>query len=130
MIARVTIVVLCGIGLYASAFMARKTRRAARGELTEPSVVQTSRARALGGVPNAAFGLAYYAALAIATPFLTYRPVFWLAFGAAVAAAAFSAYLAYSLLVVTRMSCTYCWTGHVVNWSLIVLVWTQHQAIK
>ena len=46
------------------------------------------------------------------------------------AAAAFSAYLAYSLLVVTRMSCTYCWTGHVVNWSLIVLVWTQHQAIK
>jgi uncharacterized membrane protein len=130
MIARVTIVLLCGIGLYASAFMARKIGRAARGELTEPSVVQTSRARALGGVPNAAFGLAYYAALAIATPFLAFRPVFWLAFGASVAAAAFSVYLAYSLLFVTRMSCKYCWTGHLVNWSLVVLLWTQHPATQ
>jgi len=126
MIARVTIVLLCGIGVYASGFMAHKARLAARGELWEPSVVQTSRARALGGVPNAAFGLAYYAALTLAAPFLQYAPVFWLAFAAACAAAAFSAFLAYSLLFVTRMPCPYCWTGHAVNWVLLALLWSQH----
>jgi uncharacterized membrane protein len=48
--------------------------------------------------------------------------VWWAALAAAAAAAAFSAYLAYSLLFVTRMPCVYCWTSHVVNFSLILLV--------
>ena len=122
MIFRGTILLLCGVGLYASAFMTRKAARAARGELEEPSVVETPRARALGGTPNAVIGLAYYAALACAT-FLFAVPGIWgLAFAASLAAAAFSAYLAYSLLFVTRMSCVYCWTSHVVNWSLPLLV--------
>jgi uncharacterized membrane protein len=121
-IIRVTIVVLCVIGLYVSAYMAWKARRASRGELDEPSVVQTSRARAIGGVPNALLGLGYYAALACSVPFLSHDAVWWAALAAAAAAAAFSAYLAYSLLFVTRMPCVYCWTSHVVNFSLILLV--------
>jgi uncharacterized membrane protein len=125
-IIRGTVVVLCGLGLYASAFMARKARLASRDRLSEPSVVETSRARAIAGVPNALFGLAYYGALALATPFLQFAPVFWAAFGAAAAAAAFSVYLAYSLLFVTKMPCPYCWTGHVVNWSLLALVSSLH----
>jgi uncharacterized membrane protein len=121
MIIRVTMLLLCGIGLYASAFMARKAGRAARGELMEPSVVATPRARAVGGIPNAAIGLAYYAAVALALPFLQVPLVWVLVLAAAAGAAAFSAYLAYSLLFVTRMPCVYCWTGHVVNWSLVLL---------
>jgi uncharacterized membrane protein len=121
MIIRLTMLVLCGIGLYASAFMARKAGRAARGELTEASVVQTPAARAVGGVQNAAIGLVYYAAFILTLPFLQVPLVWWLALGAAAAAAAFSAYLAYSLLFVTRMPCKFCWTGHVTNWALLAL---------
>ena len=70
---------------------------------------------------NAAIGLAYYAAVALALPFLQVPLVWVLVLAAAAGAAAFSAYLAYSLLFVTRMPCVYCWTGHVVNWSLVLL---------
>jgi uncharacterized membrane protein len=123
MILKVTIVLLCGVGLYASAFMFRKSRRAARGQLAEPSVVQTPNARALGGVSNALVGLAYYAALAFATPFFELRPVWLAAFVASVAAAGFSCFLAYSLTFVTRMPCAYCWTSHALNWTLPFFVW-------
>jgi uncharacterized membrane protein len=34
------------------------------------------------------------------------------------AAGGVSAVLAYSLLFVTRMPCTYCWTSHAINWTL------------
>ena len=88
----VTTLLLCAVGLYASAFMARKAARDARGELTEPSVVQRPAARAIGGMT------------------------------AGLLAAAMSLYLAYSLLFVTRMPCPYCWTSHVANWALAVLV--------
>ena len=121
---RVTIFLLCGVGLYASAFMTRKAMRDARGELTEASVVQSARARSFGGTPNAAIGLAYYTALAVAaaSPLLGVTAIWWSSLAAAAGAAAFSVYLAYSLLFVTRMPCIYCWTSHVVNWTLVVLV--------
>jgi uncharacterized membrane protein len=122
MIIRVTMVVLCGIGLYASAFMARKAARAARGELTEPSVVQTSRGRTAGGIANAQIGLFYYCGILACVPFLHVNYVLWAAGAAACLAAAFSLYLAYSLLFVTRMPCVYCWTGHAVNWTLSLLL--------
>ncbi len=125
MIDRVTMVLLCGIGLYASAFMARKAARAARGELTEPSVVATSRARVAGGVSNASIGLVYYCAMLVCLPFLHIGFVWWAAAAAASVAAAFSLYLAYSLLFVTRMPCVYCWTSHAVNWLLWLLVVVQ-----
>ena len=122
MIIQGTILLLCGVGLYASAFMLRKARRAARGDLSEPSVVETARARTFGGTPNAAIGVAYYAALACATPFSQVAVLRWMALAAALAAAAFSLYLAYSLLFVTRMPCVYCWTSHTVNWLLVALL--------
>ncbi len=117
---RVIITVLCGVGLYASLFMLRKSNRAARGLVREPSVVQTPRARLLGGAPNAAFGVAYYPLLAIAV---------WLAaapwqiealLAVSVVAGAVSAVLAYSLLRITKMPCAFCWTSHGINWTLIV----------
>ena len=124
MLFRVTILLLCGVGLYASAFMTRKALRDARGELKEASVVQSARARSFGGTPNAAIGFVYYAALATAaaTPLLGVSAIWWLSLAAACGAAAFSVYLAYSLLFVTRMPCVYCWTSHVVNWTLVALV--------
>ena len=117
---RILITVLCGVGLYASLFMLGKSRRAQRGELTEPSVVQTPRARLYGGVPNAAIGLIYYLLLGFGVWLATARWEFAALALASVAAAATSAVLAYSLLFVTRMPCPYCWTSHVVNAALAV----------
>jgi len=114
--------VLCLIGLYGALYMQGKANRDARGELTEPSVVQQPRARVFGGVPNASFGIAYYALLLIAAWFLATPVVYDAALVAAVLAAALSVYLAYSLLFITRMPCPFCWTGHVVNWLLLGLL--------
>jgi uncharacterized membrane protein len=115
------ITVLCGVGLYASLFMLRKSLRAARGLLQEPSVVQSPRARLYGGVPNAAFGIAYYAALAIAV-WCVRSPAGAALVLAAVAFAALTSFvLAYSLLFVTKRPCPYCWTAHAINWSLALL---------
>ena len=120
---RAGIAVLCLIGLYASAFMLRKYERARGGGLTEPSVVTSSRAR-VGLVPNASVGLIFYAIMLALTPLLT--PVHHFALTAALIACALasvaSLYLAYSLLFVTRLPCVYCWTGHVINWTLLALV--------
>jgi uncharacterized membrane protein len=121
-----TILLLCAVGLYASAFMYRKARRAARGELTEPSIVETARARVFG-VPNAALGIVYYGALALLAPGLATPAVWWAAFAAAAGAAAFSVYLAYSLLFVTRAPCPYCWASHVANWAILALLSSAHR---
>jgi uncharacterized membrane protein len=118
---RIAVVCLCGIGFYAAAFMYRKSRLAAAGRLTEPSVVDTPRARAIG-IPNAAFGLAYYPLVALAMFWFHVSGVRALTVAASLAAAAFSFYLAYSLLFVTRRACPYCWTGHLVNWTLPFLL--------
>lgn len=119
---RAVISVLCATGFYASVFMLAKTRRAARGELIEPSVVQTERARLFFGVPNALFGVLYYAALAAVTWFAHAPAALAAGLAATVLAGCTSAYLAYSLLFVTRRSCPYCWTGHIVNWALLATV--------
>jgi len=116
-----TIYLLCAWGIYASAVMARKSLRAARGGLSEASVVDSERARAIGGLPNSFFGLAYYLALALCVPFAGLPLVWTGAFIAVVAAAVFSIYLAYSLLFVTKMPCPFCWSSHAVNWSLVAL---------
>jgi uncharacterized membrane protein len=122
LLVRAVISVLCATGFYASVFMLAKSVRAARGELTEPSVVETQRARLFFGVPNAFFGVLYYCALAAVT-WLWHPPAaLAVALAAAVLAACTSAYLAYSLLFVTRRSCPYCWAGHVVNWALLATV--------
>ncbi len=122
LLVRTVITVLCAIGFYASVFMLTKAARAARGALSEPSVVQTERAALFFGMPNSLIGLVYYAALAaVAWSTLQTLPLA-LALVAAALAAMTSIYLAYSLLFVTKRSCPYCWTAHVVNWALFVAV--------
>jgi uncharacterized membrane protein len=113
---------LCLVGLYAASFMQGKANRFARGELDEPSVVTRPQARAVAGIPNSAFGISYYVLLGVAAWLLAKPLVYDVALAAAIAAAAFSAFLAYSLLFITRMPCAFCWTGHVVNWSLLALL--------
>jgi uncharacterized membrane protein len=120
MIVRAVITVLCGVGLYTSLFMLNKSRRAQRGEVPGPSVVKTPRAH-LYGVPNSLLGALYYPALALAVWFVHGRIGTMLALAAALFAAVTSIVLAYSLRVVTRRQCPYCWTAHAVNWSLLLL---------
>jgi len=117
----VLVAVLCLAGLYCSVYMSLKMRRAERGLLEEPSVVMSPRAK-VGGVPNSLVGLVYYLAMFIAAPALGNPVVREAALIAAALASAFSLYLAYSLLFVTKRPCAMCWTGHVINWSLLVLL--------
>ncbi|HEY6326406.1 MAG TPA: vitamin K epoxide reductase family protein [Candidatus Cybelea sp.] len=114
------ITLLCGVGLYTSLFMLAKSRSAARGEIPGPSVVKTPRAR-LYGVPNALLGAIYYPALAAAVWRALPGAALLAVLAAVLFAALTSAFLAYSLLFVTRRECPYCWTAHAVNWSLLVL---------
>jgi uncharacterized membrane protein len=113
---------LCAAGLYASTFIQLKTIRAKKGGVAGPSVVKTPRAHLFGEVPNSAFGIAYYSLMAIAAFFLAEPAVRIAALSASLLAAATSAYLAYSLLFVTKLPCSYCWTGHAVNWILPLLL--------
>ena len=116
---------LCVVGLCVSILMYRKTLLARRRQLDEPSVVQSPRAALAGGISNAAVGIAYYAALFVASFFLAQSLVLYAALAASVLAAAVSVYLAYSLLFVTRLPCSYCWTGHAVNWLLLLLLYAR-----
>lgn len=122
LLVRTVISVLCAVGFYASVFMLSKSVRAARGALSEPSVVQTQRATLYFGMPNSLIGLVYYAALAAVSWLAHGTLLLALAVAAAVIAAGTSLYLAYSLLFVTKRSCPYCWTAHAVNWALLALV--------
>ncbi len=120
MVVRTVITVLCGVGLYASLFMLRKSIRAAQGAIRGPSVVKSPRAQ-LFGVPNSLLGLLYYPAVAL-TVWFVHSPVAAAVLLVAVFfAAATSVVLAYSLLFVTRLACPYCWTSHAVNWALLLL---------
>lgn len=100
--------------------MLAKSARAERGEIRGPSVVKTPRAH-LYGVQNSLLGAIYYPVLAV----VVWLPLPWAARLAVLAAVLFaavtSAFLAYSLLFVTRRECPYCWTAHAANWSLLVL---------
>jgi len=119
---RLVITLLCGVGLYTSLFMLKKSRRAERGELAEPSVVQTRQARLFAGLPNSLVGFVYYVALAIGVWIAQSPAQLLVLFAAALFAAITSLVLAYSLLFITRKPCPYCWTSHAINWALIVLV--------
>ncbi len=113
------ITILCGVGLYASVFMLAKTRRAERGLLEGPSVVQSPRARLFGGLPNALLGNAYYPLVVLLVWVRPLPLALDLAIAAAALAAVTSAFLAYSLLFVTRRACPYCWSAHAANWLLL-----------
>jgi uncharacterized membrane protein len=120
MIVRAVITVLCGVGLYTSLFMLRKSIRAARGEIRGPSVVKSPRAH-LFGVPNSLLGSLYYPAVAV-TVWLVRSPLAAVVLLLVVlSAAATSVVLAYSLLFITRRECPFCWTSHAINWTLLAL---------
>jgi len=121
MIERGVITLLCGVGLYTSLFMLRKGQRAERGKVKGPSVVKTERAH-LFGVPNSLLGTLFYLCVAVAIWFARPGPLLLAILAATLFAAGTSAYLAYSLLFVTRRECPYCWTAHGVNWALLALV--------
>ena len=110
-----------GAGLYAAQYMYRKSRRAQKGELDEPSVVERPAARSLFGIPTAAFGIAYYGLQLSALPFGGSKVVRRGVLAASTLALAQTMYLMYSLLFVTRMPCVYCWTSHAVNVVLFAL---------
>ncbi len=121
MVVRGLITLLCGVGLYTSLFMLAKSRRAEQGQVKGPSVVKTPRAH-LYGIQNSLVGAVYYLALAVGVWLVRPGTALLAVLAAVIFAAATSAYLAYSLLFVTRRECPYCWTAHVVNWSLLGLV--------
>lgn len=122
LLVRWVICVLCAVGFYASVFMLRKSVLAARGQLKEPSVVQTPRAKLFVGIPNALIGTIYYPAIAAVSVGTRLPALLWCAAGAAAIAAVTSAVLAYSLLFITKRSCSYCWTAHLANWALLASV--------
>jgi len=129
-LARTAVAALCLVGLYASSHMARKHERAARGELHERSVVTSPRA-SVGTISNARIGMAYYVLVLVLAPWLGQDNtlVTTVSLIASALAALFSAWLAYSLLFVTRMPCVFCWTGHAVNWALFgLLLWLARTA--
>jgi uncharacterized membrane protein len=102
--------------------MLSKSIRASRGQLCEPSVVQTERATLFFGVPNALIGTLYYCALAAVSWGARSVIILTAALAASALAACTSLFLAYSLLFVTKRSCPYCWTAHAVNWALLATV--------
>ena len=106
-------------GLYVSQHMYRKAIKAQRGELDEPSIVETPAATIFFGQPNALYGLLFYGTMLASTPFTNSSTV---RLGRRVAtglAASSSLYLMYSLLFITKMECPYCWTGHALNLAIL-----------
>ena len=128
---RAAIALLCAAGLYVSLFMVRKTRRAERGEIDGPSVVNEPHARLFFGVPNALVGSFYYPLLALAVwiypsvgaaRFGPGQVLEWFVLLAVAAAAATSCFLAFNLLFLTKRECAYCWASHALNGVLLVIV--------
>ena len=119
---QVIITFLCAVGFYASVFMLRKSVLDEQGRLTEPSVVQTPRAKLFAGVPNSFIGLLYYPSLTAVSWLAHSRLPLEAALAAALLAAGVSLFLAYSLLFVTKRQCPYCFLAHAVNLALVAAV--------
>lgn len=110
---RLALAVLAIVGLYAAQAMYRKAGLAASGRLSEPSVVELPESRLFWHVPNAAFGLAYYA-IVLAAAIVDRKVGYALAAGASLLALGTSIYLAIHLIR-QRLDCSRCWTAHAVN---------------
>ncbi len=128
---RAAITLLCAGGLYASQHMFRKSLLAERGELADSSIVEEPHARLFFGVPNSLFGCCYFPLLAAAVwlyvPVETADPhialvVRWIVLAMLAVASATSAFLAVSLLFITRRACPFCWTSHTINLLLLCAV--------
>lgn len=93
-------------------------------EGTCAAVVHTPRARVFG-LPNSVLGQLYYLALVAGTAsgLLGTSPWRQLALAVAVVTVLLGTYLTYSLLYVTRVHCRLCYTSHVLNAALALLLW-------
>ncbi len=129
---RAAITLLCAGGLYAAQHMFRKSLLAERGELGESSIVEEPHARLFFGIPNSLFGCFYFPLVAAAVwlyaPIVASEPpqiataLHWSIFGALAIASSTSAFLAASLLFITRRECPFCWTSHAINLLLLCAV--------
>ena len=92
-------------------------------ETTCQLVLQTPRAK-LFGIPNSVFGIGMYLYLIL---FFLGAPLPWvLGFVLAALAVLRSIYLAYSLIFVTKVPCPLCFTSHVINLILFIVLWRLH----
>ena len=93
------------------------------GEKTCATVVDTPRARVFG-VPNSVLGQFWYLALLVATPLgMTFAsPWYWAFVAGAAGTVALGIFLTYSLLFITRVPCTLCFTSHGLNLILFLLL--------
>ena len=82
------------------------------------TVLGTPRAK-MFGVPNSAFGIALYLYMILGLFFLFPK---WIALVALFLAVLRSIYLAYSLLFVTKIPCPLCFTTHVINLTLLLII--------
>ncbi len=86
-------------------------------------IVFTREARLLGP-PNSLLGQFFYAALlfALVGGILDRSPTLWLALAASAGSVALSLYLAYALLAVLRVPCPLCFTSHLINLAILLLL--------
>ena len=111
--------------------MYRKSLRAERGILDEPSIVEEPHARLFFGQPNSLFGCLYFPLLLIGMLLYAMLPahdataarvVRWIVLVGLGAATGTSIFLAYSLAFITKRECPFCWTSHFVNLALLLTV--------
>lgn len=131
---RVVVALLCCVGFSAARHMYEKSIRAERGDLDEPSIVEAPHARLFFGRPNSLIGCLYFPLLLIGV--LLYAlleshgadsglAVRWFVLVALAGATGTSIFLAYSLVLITKRECPFCWTSHLVNFLLFLTVpWT------
>jgi uncharacterized membrane protein len=119
---RVAVAVLAIVGIAASQAMLRKAQLAKAGRLPESSIVVLPESRLFFDVPNAAFGLVYYA-FVLVTALAGTKLLFGIAAGASLVAAGTSIYLA-TRLIAQHLDCSRCWMAHVINALLCPLLVT------
>jgi uncharacterized membrane protein len=93
------------------------------GERTCASIVDSPRARLLG-VPNSVLGQLFYTALlaSLVTGRLWASPYYQGILAASAATVALGLFLSYSLLFVTRVPCVLCFTSHILNLCIFLLL--------
>lgn len=93
------------------------------GEKTCASIVDSPRARVLG-LPNSVLGQGFYLTLLVllATGLLWAPPFHYLILAASAATVGLGVFLSYSLLFITRVPCALCFTSHLLNLCIFVLL--------
>ena len=134
---RALIVLLAGVGFLISTYFTAVAYRWMRadptwlppvcrmGHDTCAAIVFTPRARLLG-VPNSVLGQIFYVALTagVVGKFLFLMPAYAAYVAASLTTVVLGAYLSYSLLFLTRVPCTLCFTTHAINLVIFVLLLT------